>query len=108
MDLKEKLSDLAEHWNFYLAFSFFRMSAILQGVYKRALDGTASNTRALELGKAVTPLSQMALDAIAEKIRRNTHEVLTKSRVENTDPRTAAVSLSRERVLAAMQLRADT
>ena len=58
--------DLPEHWNFYLAFSFFRMSAILQGVYKRALDGTASNTRALELGKAVTPLSQMALDAIRE------------------------------------------
>lgn len=51
---------------------------------------------------------QSALDAIAEKIRRNTREVLTKSRVENTDPRTAAVSVARERVLAAMQLRADT
>ena len=56
---------LPRHWNFYLAFAFFRMSAILQGVYRRALDGTASNARALELGKAVMPLSEMALDAIS-------------------------------------------
>jgi aminoglycoside phosphotransferase (APT) family kinase protein len=58
--------DMPSRWNFYLAFSFFRLSAILQGVYKRALDGTASNPQALELGKAVTPLAKMALDAIRE------------------------------------------
>ena len=29
-----------------LAFSFFRLAAIVQGVYKRALDGNASNPRA--------------------------------------------------------------
>ena len=40
--------------NFYLAFAFFRMGAIIQGVYKRALDGNASNPeRAMRLGKAV-------------------------------------------------------
>jgi len=39
---------------FYVAFSFFRMAAILQGVKKRALDGNASNPeRALELGAYV-------------------------------------------------------
>lgn len=27
-------------WNFYMAFSFFRVAAILQGVYKRSLQGT--------------------------------------------------------------------
>ena len=27
------------NWNFYMAFSFFRVAAILQGVYKRALQG---------------------------------------------------------------------
>lgn len=27
------------NWNFYMAFSFFRVAAILQGVYKRALEG---------------------------------------------------------------------
>lgn len=28
-----------KNWNFYMAFAFFRVSAILQGVYKRALEG---------------------------------------------------------------------
>ena len=28
-----------DNWNFYLAFSFFRVAAILQGVYKRSLQG---------------------------------------------------------------------
>ena len=31
------------HWNFCLAFSFFRLAAIVQGVKKRGLDGNASN-----------------------------------------------------------------
>ncbi|MEX0276604.1 MAG: phosphotransferase family protein [Ruegeria sp.] len=31
------------NFGFYLAFNFFRMAAILQGVYKRALDGNASD-----------------------------------------------------------------
>jgi len=33
------------HWNFYLAFSLFRLAAIAQGVYKRILDGIASTDR---------------------------------------------------------------
>lgn len=39
-----------EHWNFYLAFSFFRFAAIIQGVYKRGLDGNASSENAKALG----------------------------------------------------------
>lgn len=54
-----------EHWTFYVAFSFFRLAAILQGVYKRALDGNASSTQALQVGKMAQPLAQMALDMIA-------------------------------------------
>ena len=49
------------NWNFYLAFSFFRFAAILQGVKKRALDGNASNDRAMKLGELVAPLSNMAV-----------------------------------------------
>ncbi len=44
---------------FYVAFSFFRMAAILQGVKKRALDGNASNPKkALELGSYVEMFAQ--------------------------------------------------
>ena len=39
-------------WTFLIAFSFFRIAAIVQGVYKRSLDGNASNPeRARRLGK---------------------------------------------------------
>ena len=55
-----------DNWTFYLAFSFFRLAAIIQGVAKRAVDGNASNTRAGELGQWVEPLARMALDAIDE------------------------------------------
>lgn len=51
------------HWSFYLAFSFFRLAAILQGVLKRALDGNASNPeRAREMAKAVPVMAAMAMD----------------------------------------------
>jgi len=47
---------------FYVAFSFFRMAAILQGVKKRALDGNASNpAKGLELGKYVGLFAEAGL-----------------------------------------------
>ena len=52
--------DSIPDWNFYLVFSFFRLAAILQGVRKRALDGIASNERAMKLGELVRPLAAMA------------------------------------------------
>ncbi len=33
------------HWNFYLAFSLFRLASISQGVFKRIKDGIASTDR---------------------------------------------------------------
>ena len=53
-----------ENWHFYLAFSFFRMAAICQGVYKRGLDGNASHNKALEMGKLVEPMAVTAVDLI--------------------------------------------
>ncbi|NKB39073.1 MAG: phosphotransferase [Gammaproteobacteria bacterium] len=52
------------NWPFYLAFSFFRMASILQGVYKRGIDGNASNEKALQLGKLVAPLAGSAVELI--------------------------------------------
>jgi aminoglycoside phosphotransferase (APT) family kinase protein len=52
--------DSIPDWNFYLVFSFFRLAAILQGVRKRAMDGIASNERAMKLGELVRPLAAMA------------------------------------------------
>ncbi|KAK3799257.1 hypothetical protein RRG08_054383 [Elysia crispata] len=33
-----------DNWDFYLAYSFFRMASILQGVYKRAMSGQSSSS----------------------------------------------------------------
>ncbi|MGX5839847.1 phosphotransferase family protein [Mesorhizobium sp. ArgA1] len=50
-----------DNWGFFLAFSFFRLAAICQGVYKRALDGNASNPeKATTYGEAVKLLSHLA------------------------------------------------
>ena len=55
-----------ENWSFYLAFCFFRLAAIVQGVKKRALDGNASNPAALQMGELVYPLSALGMQTIAK------------------------------------------
>nr|WP_323847293.1 phosphotransferase [Microbulbifer sp. GG15] len=56
--------DRIDNWAFCLAFSFFRLAAIIQGVAKRAHDGNASNKNAARLGAFVEPLALLALDVI--------------------------------------------
>jgi len=53
-----------ENWSFYLAFSFFRLAAICQGVLKRAMDGNASNTKALQVGALAPKLAQQGMSVI--------------------------------------------
>jgi len=55
-----------DHWTFFLAFSFFRLAAIAQGVAKRASQGNASNENANKVGAFVGPLAQMALAIIGQ------------------------------------------
>lgn len=53
-----------DRFGFYLAFAFFRMAAILQGVYKRALDGNASDpARAKAFGAYVPMFAKHGLAA---------------------------------------------
>jgi len=54
------------NWNFYLAFSFFRLASICQGVKKRAIDGNASNKKADAVSALVTPLAVMGLQKSKE------------------------------------------
>ncbi|XP_060642043.2 acyl-CoA dehydrogenase family member 10 isoform X3 [Anolis sagrei] len=51
-----------ENWNFYVAFSFFRIAAILQGVYKRSLTGQASSATAESSGKQAEFMADLAWD----------------------------------------------
>ncbi len=46
-------------WRFYLAFSLFRMAAILQGVYARALQGNAASPTAAAMGEMPGVLAEI-------------------------------------------------
>ena len=48
-----------EHWEFYLAYNLFRMAAILQGIRKRGINGTASAADADEFGRKAGPLAEI-------------------------------------------------
>ena len=44
-----------QDWDFYMVFSMFRIAAILQGIAKRALEGTAANADASDVGRLARP-----------------------------------------------------
>ncbi|KND61432.1 putative aminoglycoside phosphotransferase [Candidatus Burkholderia verschuerenii] len=47
-------------WNFYLAYNMFRIAAILQGIMKRVVDGTAASAQAVDAGKRARPMAELA------------------------------------------------
>jgi aminoglycoside phosphotransferase (APT) family kinase protein len=61
--------DRIDDWSFFLAFSLFRSASIIQGVYKRGLQGNASSATALGLGSLVKVLCDTAW-ATAQDLRK--------------------------------------
>ncbi len=49
-----------ENFDFYIILSLFRIAAIVQGIARRAQDGTANDPRAAEMGKIAGPLAEIA------------------------------------------------
>jgi aminoglycoside phosphotransferase (APT) family kinase protein len=54
--------DPGDAWPFHLAFNFFRLAGIAQGVYKRAEQGNASSDQALAAGRMTGMLAQMGCE----------------------------------------------
>ncbi len=52
-------SDGIQNRDFYAAYNFFRIAAILQGIVGRVRDGTAASAHAERAGKAVPALGEM-------------------------------------------------
>lgn len=48
-------------WHFFLLLSMFRIASILQGIARRAHDGTAADRHAAEVGARAIPISQRAV-----------------------------------------------
>ncbi len=55
--------------DYYIAFSMFRLAAILAGVLRRGIDGNASDPGAIERGRAYSLFAQSALEVIANRSR---------------------------------------
>lgn len=54
-----------DHWNFYLAFNFFRLAAIFHGIRGRAIRGNASSEAAHRKGALYSELAAIARSLIA-------------------------------------------
>ena len=58
------------NYRFFMAFSMFRLAAIVQGVYKRGLDGIASSDHAKTYGEYVRFLTDSACRIISKNMPR--------------------------------------
>ena len=52
--------DGIEHWMFYVIYNLFRSAGIIQGVYRRGLDGNASSAQALQYEGVARKRSELA------------------------------------------------
>jgi len=59
--------DRIEHWDFYVAFSLFRLASIVQGVYKRGLDGNASSETAKNYGDRARAMADLAWSLVKSR-----------------------------------------
>ena len=61
--------DLSKNWEFYMAFSLFKVAAICQGILGRVRDGTAASKHAEDRGLKVYPLSEGAWSIIENNLK---------------------------------------
>jgi aminoglycoside phosphotransferase (APT) family kinase protein len=57
-------------WEYYIAYNMFRIAAILQGVYARALQGNASSADAYKTGRQIRPLAELAWQQVERLEKR--------------------------------------
>src|SRR5256885_2359115 len=58
------------HWDFYMAYNLFRIAAILQGIAKRVVDGTAASAHARDAGSRAKPMAELGWQQVEKILRR--------------------------------------
>jgi len=56
------------HWDF--AYNLFRIAAILQGIMKRVIEGTAASAQALDAGRRAKPMAEIGWKYVEDITRR--------------------------------------
>jgi aminoglycoside phosphotransferase (APT) family kinase protein len=55
-------------WDYHLVYNLFRLAAILEGIAKRAQDGTASSANARETGAKARPVAELVWKWARERL----------------------------------------
>ncbi|HVF63075.1 MAG TPA: phosphotransferase [Casimicrobiaceae bacterium] len=58
-------------WEFAMAFSMFRLAAILQGIAKRAIDGSAASDSAFEVGRRARTVADVGWRQVEALLQRD-------------------------------------
>ena len=54
-----------DHWNYYVAFSLYRLAAIAQGVYVRGLQGNSSNPDSVKMSRSPRERAELAWSLVS-------------------------------------------
>jgi aminoglycoside phosphotransferase (APT) family kinase protein len=57
-------------WDYYMAYNLFRIAAILQGIAKRVLDGTAASEHAREAGSRAPTMAELGWRQVEKILKR--------------------------------------
>ncbi len=57
-------------WDYYMAYNLFRIAAILQGIAKRVLDGTAASEHAREAGSRAPLMAELGWKQVDKILKR--------------------------------------
>ncbi|KAM5231302.1 acyl-CoA dehydrogenase family member 11 isoform 2-T2 [Hipposideros larvatus] len=63
------ITPILPNWNFFLALSFFKMAAIVQGVYSRYLLGNNVSENSFQFANVVQPLAETGLQLSKRTLR---------------------------------------
>ena len=58
-------------WDYYMAYNLFRIAAILQGIAKRVVDGTAASEHARDAGSRAKPLAELGWAQVEKILKRS-------------------------------------
>jgi aminoglycoside phosphotransferase (APT) family kinase protein len=58
-------------WDYYMAYNLFRIAAILQGIAKRVVDGTAASEHARDAGSRARPLAELGWQQVEKILKRS-------------------------------------
>ena len=57
-------------WDYYMAYNLFRIAAILQGIAKRVVDGTAASSHAAEAGGRARVMAELGWTQVEKILKR--------------------------------------